>query len=111
MCWPPRFFLLRSSGYYYSGGTWRGFIYDHGTLSTLNVPGSIQTLHGSLNEFGQVAGTYRDKKSKDHIFIRAANGSYQDLGIFGVNPSALATNDLGRVLIGTYDDVHLIFHT
>lgn len=92
------------TGYFYNGAKWDGFIYGQGKFTVLQAPGSIGTYPESLNDIGQTAGSYVDAAFNDHIFVRQPNGSFQDLGsTFGIDPSALAINDQGRVLIGAYD--------
>jgi uncharacterized membrane protein len=93
------------TGSFYDGARWDGYVYDHGKFTVLEAPGSIETYPESLNDLGQIAGSYQDAASKDHIFVRQANGRFQDLGSnFGIDPDVLAINDQGRVLIGTYDE-------
>ena len=80
--------------------SWRGNnLYSHLHADRL------RSSSGSLNDIGQVAGAYTDAASNGHIFIRQPNGSLRDLGAFGIDPSALAINNQGRVLVGTDDGV------
>jgi probable HAF family extracellular repeat protein len=90
------------TGYFYTGSKWNGFTWNNGSFSAFSAPGAIDMTPESLNDVGQIAGYFEDASLNDHIFIRQANGSYQDLGSnFGIDPSALAINNQGRVLIGT----------
>ncbi len=93
------------TGYFYDGQKWQGFIYDRGHLTSFAAPNAIATYADSLNDIGQVAGAYTDAASNGHIFLRQPNGSLRDLGAFGIDPSALAINNQGRVLVGTDDGV------
>jgi probable HAF family extracellular repeat protein len=91
------------TGYFYDGQKWKGFLSERGSLKSFQGPDAQGTYADSLNDIGQIAGDYTDANYKDHIFVRQADGRFQDLGVFGVDASALAINDQGRVLIGTYD--------
>jgi probable HAF family extracellular repeat protein len=91
------------TGYFYNGQKWNGFLYEHGRFQGFTAPNAQATYPDSINDLGQVAGTFTATDSSGHIFVREANGSFRDLGAFGADPSALAINNQGRVLIGTYD--------
>jgi probable HAF family extracellular repeat protein len=91
------------TGYFYDGQKWNGFLYEHGRFQGFTAPNAQATYPGSINDLGQVAGSYTAADSNGHIFVRESNGSFRDLGAFGSDPSALAINTQGRVLIGTYD--------
>jgi probable HAF family extracellular repeat protein len=93
----------QATGYFFDGQKWKGFLSGRSGLKSFQAPNAQATYADSLNDIGQIAGDYTDANSNDHIFVRQADGSFQDLGIFGVDPSASAINDQGRVLIGTYD--------
>jgi probable HAF family extracellular repeat protein len=93
------------TGYFDDGQKWQGFLYDSGFFKSFAAPNATATYADSLNDVGQIAGSYTDANSKDHIFVRQANGTFQDLGVFGIDPSALAVNNQGRVLLGTNDGV------
>jgi probable HAF family extracellular repeat protein len=93
------------AGYFYDGQKWQGFLYDNGHFKGLAAPKAAATYADSLNDVGQIAGGYTDANSNDHIFVRHADGTFQDLGVFGIDPSALAVNNQGRVLIGMNDGV------
>jgi probable HAF family extracellular repeat protein len=91
------------TGYFYDGQKWNGFLYEHGLFQGFTVPNAQATYPGSINDLGQVAGSFTAADSSGHIFVRESNGSFRDLGAFGTDPSALAINNQGRALIGTYD--------
>lgn len=96
------------AGYMFNGTAWVGFTYKNGVATGFNVPGATQTLGESLNDIGQTAGGYTPANTQgltDHIFVKQPNGTYSDLGAFGITPSALSINNQGRVLIGRYDTV------
>lgn len=95
-------------GEYYDGQKFLGFIYRHRTLVSFQPHATdLETDASALNDIGQVAGYFSPAglplNSADHIYIRQANGTFQDLGEFGVDPYAATINDQGRVLIGTLD--------
>jgi probable HAF family extracellular repeat protein len=91
----------------------QGFIYNKGTVIGFNVPGAIQTVFESLNDVGQSASYFSPSTYpiNTHIFVRHPDGTITDLGEFGSIPSALAINNQGRVLIGTYDPFALTGNT
>lgn len=45
-------------GIYHSGGQALGFLDTNGVITTISVPGSIATEAHSINNFGQIVGTY-----------------------------------------------------
>jgi uncharacterized membrane protein len=97
------------AGTMFNGKANIGFVYKNGVVTGFNVPGATETIGWSLNDVGQTAGDYSPANtpinSADHIFIRQPNGTFSDLGNFGIDPSALSINNQGRVLIGTFDNV------
>jgi probable HAF family extracellular repeat protein len=91
------------TGYFYDGQNWNGFLYKNGSFQGFAAPNAQDTYADSLNDIGQIAGDYVGADSNGHVFVRQADGTFRDLGAFGIDPSALAINNQGRVLIGTYD--------
>jgi uncharacterized membrane protein len=87
------------SGYFSDANGTRGFIYNKGKITAFSVPQGTSTLAESINDLGQVAGSFMDANSVDHVFIRQPNGAIQDLGGFGEGVGAPAINNQGRVLI------------
>jgi uncharacterized membrane protein len=97
------------TGTVFTGSANVGFIYKNGVAVRFNVPGATETVGWSLNDVGQTAGDYSPANtpinSADHIFVKQPNGTFSDLGNFGIDPSALSINNQGRVLIGSWDGV------
>jgi hypothetical protein len=97
------------AGYMTTGSTSVGFVYKNGVATGFSAPGSTQTFAWSLNDVGQVAGDYSPvntpQNSSDHIFVKQPNGTYSDLGNFGIDPNAMSINNQGRVMIGSWDGV------
>jgi uncharacterized membrane protein len=86
-------------GYFYDGQKYVGFLYNHGVFTSFEAPNaSLETDAEALNDVGQIAGCARNGTDNDHIFVREANGSFRDLGGFGIDPYAAAINNQGRVL-------------
>ncbi len=56
------------TGSYVSGGEQHGFIYHNGIYTTLDFPESTGTYITSINNNGDLAGGYVDKKMKFHGF-------------------------------------------
>jgi hypothetical protein len=75
------------TGYFYDGKKWNGFLYEHGHFHGFTAPNAQATYPGAINDFGQVAGTFTAADSNGHIFVRESDGSFQDLGAFGTDPS------------------------
>src|ERR1041385_3876130 len=61
------------------GVTSRGFIYSHGSYTTLAAPGAQQTVVYAINDSGQIAGHY-DDGSHQHGFIYS-DGHYTTLDV------------------------------
>ena len=91
------------TGYFYDGQRWKGFLYERKYFRGFEAPNAEATYPDSINDIGQIAGSFIDANSKGRIFVRETDGSFRDLGTFGTDASALAINNQGRVLIGTYD--------
>jgi hypothetical protein len=72
-----------------------------------SVPGATFTSAEAVNNFGVIAGFYADANSRQHGFIRSADGSsYTTIDFPGAKVTAtdvFGINDLGDV-VGTYYD-------
>jgi probable HAF family extracellular repeat protein len=91
-----------------NGNKFLGFIYRHGKLTSFEpFANALETDATSLNDIGQVAGYFSPAglsiNSNDHIFIRQPDGTFSDLGAFGVDPGVATINNQGRLLIGALD--------
>jgi uncharacterized membrane protein len=56
-------------GTYDAGGVTRGYLLDKGTLTTIDVPGSIATYAYGINAGGRIVGRYRDSAADSHGFL------------------------------------------
>jgi probable HAF family extracellular repeat protein len=92
------------AGVYGSSGGDLGFIYDNGTVTTLNAPGATDTDPEAINDRGEVAGTYVvEPTATFHGFVYD-DGTFTTLDAPGAyNTRALALNDRGEVA-GLYED-------
>src|SRR5438552_14348032 len=72
------------TGYYYdSGNASHGFVRAvDGTITTFDVPGSVDTNARSINTNGTVTGDYHDG-SLGHGFVRAADGTIATFDVPG----------------------------
>ncbi len=58
------------TGYFYAPGLFaQGFLLDRGTVTSVAVPGAIETDAWGINNRGQVAGWYVDSDYKIHGFL------------------------------------------
>jgi probable HAF family extracellular repeat protein len=53
----------------FNGGTYHGFIDNHGTITELNVPGATGTETTGINDAGQVVGESFDSLGVPHPFL------------------------------------------
>jgi uncharacterized membrane protein len=85
---------------------YRGFIYDHGKLTTFEPPGAFVCATTAINDFGQIVGNFSPRgtsitnglNENDHVFLRQPNGTFEDFGNFGSDPYPLI-NDQGVIVI------------
>src|ERR1041385_9252459 len=90
------------------GVTSRGFIYSHGSYTTLAAPGAQQTVVYAINDSGQIAGHY-DDGSHQHGFIYS-DGHYTTLDVpSGRDTLVFAINNSGQVA-GVYADQNGVEH-
>jgi probable HAF family extracellular repeat protein len=79
-----------------------GFVLDHGKFTKLEYPGATTTLPNSVNDSGEIVGTYTESNGETYGFTYL-NGKFTSFsypGEAGVSTGA-AINDKG-VLIGGY---------
>jgi probable HAF family extracellular repeat protein len=83
-----------------------GFIADGSHITTVDVPGAIQTLIQSINDQGTAVGFWIDTTGLPHGFIRSPSGAITTLiypgSALGIT-LATGINDQG-VVVGYYDD-------
>ncbi len=85
-------------GEYYSYTTSdHGFLDDHGTYTTIDVPGALFTQPRSINDFGVVVGDYVDSAGS-HGFIYD-HGSFTTIDApGGANTNLQSINDFGQIV-------------
>jgi hypothetical protein len=54
-------------------------VYGNGTFATLDVPGATSTSAASINNSGQVTGSYWDSFGRYHGFIATPTGPPTDI--------------------------------
>ena len=101
-------------GYFYDGtGLAHGYLYDHGTYTTLDDPlGTLGTFPLDINNAGQIVGSYFDNLHQQHAFLYSG-GNYTTLDAFGItinNSTATAINNAGNI-VGNYSDLTSPFYT
>jgi probable HAF family extracellular repeat protein len=103
------------AGIYLAAGDLHGFVYDGGSVTTIDKAGadpfSLQIL--GMNNIGQVVGTYAAAGAQ-HAFVWSSGSGFTDLDLSGsgVGSSsilALDINDSGQI-VGTYEDASSIDH-
>jgi probable HAF family extracellular repeat protein len=70
------------------------------TFTTIDVPGSLQTVAEAINTSGQVAGYYDDSSGHEHGFLYSG-GHYTTIDVHGNRTYANAINDPGQI-VGDY---------
>ena len=60
-----------ASGYYRVGSTAHGFVRRGTTLTTIDIPGAVDTFVQGINDAGKVTGYYTDALGKSHGFSDA----------------------------------------
>src|SRR6516225_2327728 len=68
-------------GTYFNGNlVSHGFLLSNGTLTTLDVPVSINTIPDAINASGQIVGHYQDSRLGVHGFL-LSGGSYTRIDV------------------------------
>jgi hypothetical protein len=84
------------TGYYYGNGiTAHGFLYSHGTYTTINFPGSTSTLPEAINASGDITGYYYGNGITAHGFLYS-HGTYTTIdppGSISTLPKAINASD------------------
>lgn len=80
-----------------SSGTYSGYTYSSGTLTTFSVPGAANTFAFGINNSGQIAGFYSDGGGVNHGFLYSA-GSFITIDVPGARyTQPFGVNDAGQV--------------
>jgi probable HAF family extracellular repeat protein len=96
--------LCQIVGYYEdSSGQDYSFLYNGGTYTMIDPPGSTSTIADGINDLGQIVGSYYDS-SGEHGFIYSG-GAYTIIDAPGGTSTTVdGINDLGQI-IGYYEDL------
>ncbi|MGD0461818.1 MAG: hypothetical protein ABSB74_04945 [Tepidisphaeraceae bacterium] len=70
-------------------------ITDLGPLYDLSNIGSLEAA--SINDSGEIVGSFVANDGREHAFLQSAQGSFQDLGTSGQYSGANSINDLGQI--------------
>ena len=79
------------------------FIDTNGTVSTLAVPGALNTTATGVNAAGEVVGSYQDANFVQHGFTDIA-GSFGTIDVAGSQSTSVAAVNAAGELAGTYVD-------
>jgi uncharacterized membrane protein len=93
-------------GYYYGGApvyTTHGFLLDHGSYTTLDVPGSTGTEAHGINSSGQIVGKYYDSAGHAHGFL-LDQGNYTTLDVPGSDSTEVHGINSSGQIVGYYAD-------
>ena len=85
-------------GYGVAGETTYGVLYDHGTLTTLFVPGSFETLAFGINNQSQIAGYYANTLTGESSFVYDSDRFTSFKGTDNVDTRAREINDGAQVV-------------
>jgi uncharacterized membrane protein len=94
------------TGLYSSDGftTAHGFIYDKGTLTYFDAPGSTFTVPWAVTNSGTVGGWFTDASGTTHGFLRDSTGAITQFDLPGAdNTSVYGLNENGDI-VGSYGD-------
>src|SRR5690349_22395473 len=81
-----------------------GFIYDGGSLITLDPPGSLSTLPSKINSRGEIAGTYNDGVT-NHGFLYNS-GTFSQLDAPGSTETIASDLNNRSQVVGYYMDAN-----
>jgi uncharacterized membrane protein len=92
--------------YYDNKNGWNeyAFLYDQGTFTTLDVPGSEYTYASGINDSGQIVGYYYDAIFPYNHGFLLDQGSYTTLDVPGAGfTNANGINASGQIVGWYYD--------
>jgi uncharacterized membrane protein len=79
-------------------GPVRGFLFDNGAFTRIDVPGALTTLPLGINNRGQIAGVYADEVTGHGFLLQS--GTFTTIDAPGaVSTAAGAINDRGQILV------------
>jgi uncharacterized membrane protein len=85
-------------------GTLRGYIYDHGSFTDFDVPGSSYTSPYRITDSGTVCGWFFDASNNEHGFLRDKKGNFTQIDVPGASFTTIyGLNDHGDI-VGAYGD-------
>src|SRR3954452_10004261 len=99
------------AGYFQDNqGRYHGFMRaPDGTMTTIDVPGAVNSFGTSIDESGVVTGQYGTGDGNDHGFVRFGDGTFATFDAKGsITTVPLSINE-GRIT-GFYDDANYAAH-
>jgi probable HAF family extracellular repeat protein len=80
-------------------GNWRAFLYEDGTFSDIDPPGSTSAFANAINDYGKIVGRYTDPSGTVHGFLW--NGtSYETIDAPGATFSdAVGINNADTIVV------------
>ena len=93
--------LLALFGVVSSANSQEGFLYSGGNYTTLDVPGSTDTILRGINNSGQIVGDYSANNVRSGVFY--SEGIFTTLNLPVTSDSTIATgiNNFGQI-VGSY---------
>jgi uncharacterized membrane protein len=88
----------------------RGFQFEGGALSLVDVPGAAQTFVIATNSTGTIAGAFYDASGQQHGFSWKEGATPVTIDVpasFGINTLPMGVSDAGDI-VGTYQDANWV---
>jgi uncharacterized membrane protein len=82
----------------------RGFLFDGGEVTRIDVPGAMQTQAFDIDSDGRIVGEYLDAAGTFHGYLRDHHGNFTTIDLPGATGTSITgINDHGQ-MIGIYGD-------
>jgi probable HAF family extracellular repeat protein len=91
-----------------------------GNLTTLDVPGTSQTIARSINDGGAIAGEYLDSNQAAHGWLRASDGTLTTFDVPGstalsfggtlFSGISVSRINAGGIVVGFFTDANGVYH-
>jgi uncharacterized membrane protein len=82
----------------------RGYIYEHGSFTYFDVPGSSYTSPYRITDSGTVCGGFRDSLNNFHGFLRDKKGNFTQIDVPGAAWSSVSGQNEHGDIVGGYSD-------
>src|SRR5207247_2449435 len=86
----------------YNGSPSHGFLYDDGSVTTIDYPGAARTFPIGINNSGTIVGAYQTDQTHGYLYSGGTFTTLDDpLGVGSTE--AIAINNNGDLIVGTYE--------